>query len=519
MSNDPERNEKRVVSRRDLLKSVSLGAVGLALAACGQTGGGGTTGTTGPVATTGGAAPATAEATAAGGAAPATAEANATTGATAEGAAPAGGAAATGTPPTPTPAPTPTPVVLGTGSTKLTFWHGLGGADGATMVKMLQQYSSQKKDISLRAETYGWDTFYQKLPTATAAGTPPDMAIMHSWAIKQFATQGLLEEADTNFFQPGLVPKNDFNPTLIEAITVDGKTQAVPFDNHGWINYVNTKVIKDAGLDPNNLPKNGTDFIAWAQKIVVDDAGKRPTDSGFNPNKVKVWATHSSWQRFTLPSTIWQFGGGIFTDDGKKSLLDDPKTIAAVQYWADLIFKYRVVPPAVPGQASPTDLMKSNGIALWWDGTWSLNFFKDNPDVQKVTQFAYLNSLAPDGKQAARFDSHMMVVPQGVKDPGLGAAKDLIKWLSDNGETWATSGQVPARLSVQNKPSVQGIPSVKVAAQEFKEIGRPGQGHPAINEIVVTYEAAFSAVLAGATPAQKAMTDASKAVQAILDRG
>ena len=508
-------HDRPSVSRRRFLTAAAAGVSTLALAACG--GSSGSTGESNAAPTTGGAEAGAAPTTgAASGAAAGGATAEATAGA---GGAAAGAGAGTAVVPTNTPQPTPTPAVLGTGSQKVTFWHGLGGADGATMVQMLQQYASQKPDITISSETYDWGVFYQKLPTATAAGTPPDLAIMHSWAIQQFATQGLIQEADTNFFQPGLVPKDDFNPTLIQAITVDGATQAVPFDNHGWLNWVNTKVIKDAGLDPNSLPKNGEEFITWAKKIVVDDNGKRPDESGFNPDRVQIWASHTSWQRFTVPSTIWQFGGGIFSDDGKTSLLGEPQSIAAVQFLTDAIFKQRVLPPAVPGVAAPPDLFKSNSIALMWDGTWQLNFFKDNPDSAAVMQPMYINSYAPDGKQAVRFDSHIMVVPTGVADPGLQQAKDLITWLSNNGETWATSGQVPARLSVQQKPSVQEIPSVKVAAAQFKEIGRPGQTHPSINEIVTTYEAAFSAALAGTTPADQAMKDASTQVQSILDRG
>ncbi|HEU5088546.1 MAG TPA: hypothetical protein VFT99_13915, partial [Roseiflexaceae bacterium] len=106
-----------------------------------------------------------------------------------------------------------------------------------------------------------------------------------------------------------------------------------------------------------------------------------------------------------------------------------------------------------------------------------------------------------------------------VEDPELQLAKDLIVWLSNNGETWATSGQVPARISVQGLPSVQAIPSVAVAGKQFTEVGKPGQSHPSINEIVTTYEAAFSAALAGTTPPEQALNEAHTAVQAILDRG
>jgi ABC-type glycerol-3-phosphate transport system substrate-binding protein len=501
MSTDPETNRKLPVNRRDALKAIGLGTAGVALAACG----GGT------------AAPAdapTAAPAAPAGEAPTAAAAPAGEAPTAA-AAPAG-EAPTADPSQPTPEPTPAVADIGQGAKTVLFWHGLGGADGATMAEMLKTYAAEKGDRVVRSETYDWGVFYQKLPTSVVAKAPPNLAIMHSWAIQQFAAQGLLQPADDIFFSTGLVPKDDINPALIDAITVDGKTLAVPFDNHGWINWVNTKVITDAGLDPNNLPKNGTEFIDWAQKIVVDEAGKHPNEDGFDPNKVKVWATHSSWLRFTIPSTIWQFGGGIF--EGKKSLLNDPKTIAAVQYWHDLIYKYHVVPPAVPGIPSPPDLFKTNSIAFMWDGTWSLNFFKDNPDSNAVMKPMALNSLAPDGKVAVRFDSHLLVIPTGIEGEALEDAKDLIKWLSDNGETWATSGQVPARLSVQNKQSVQDIPSGKAAAAEFSEFGRPGQSHPEINEIVTIYEAAFSAALANTTPVEQAMNDAHAQVQAILDR-
>ncbi|HEX6291876.1 MAG TPA: extracellular solute-binding protein [Herpetosiphonaceae bacterium] len=469
--------DPHVISRRRFLSATAAGLSSLALAACGA---------------------GTSEA-----------PAGATTGAEAGAAVPEA---------SPTEAPTPTPVVLGTGNRKVTFWHGLGGPDGATLVKMLQQYSQEHPDVTISSETYAWDLLYQKLPTATAAGTPPHLAIFHSWAMQQFAAQGLLQDADTLFFGPGLIAKDDFNQGLLQTISADGKVLGIPFDNHGFLNFINTKIITDAGLDPKNLPKNGTEFIEWAQKIVVDESGKHPNEEGFAADRVKIWATHTGWQRYSVVSTIWQFGGGIISDDGKTSLLNDPKTIAAVQYWHDLIFKHHVVPAPVAGLPFEWDMFKDS-LALMWNGGWQLNFFNDNPEAAEVMQPGYLNSFAPDGSQATRFDAHTMVVPMGVEGDDLEAAKDLIVWLSNNGATWATSGQVPARLSVQQQPDVQNIPVVKTAAAEFNEIGRNGPSHPAINEIVVAYETAISSALSGLMPADQAMNEAHTAVQSILDRG
>lgn len=423
-------------------------------------------------------------------------------------------------PGTPTAAPPPTPVVaqIGKGTNKIVFWHGLGGADGATMQQMLKQYSSDKKDVSVESDTYGWDVFYQKFPTSIVAKTPPDMAIMHEWAIAQFASQGILQSADDLFFDAGLLPKDDFNETILKKITVDGVTQGVMFDNHGWGMYYNTKLIKEAGLDPNKLPQNGDEYVDWAIKLTTDENGKHPDEDGFNVNKVKVWGAHSTWLRPTLLSTMWQYGGGVTDDAAKKAMLDSEASVAAVQYWYDMIWKHRAAPQVTVSKWAG-DYFKGNGLALMWEGSWNLNFFKDNPKIAEVTKAAPLPSLGNGGDKAAWMSAHILVVPEGVSKDKMQRTKDLIVWLSNNGRLWAQSGQVPARLTVQNSGEIDKMWSVSVYAEEFQKIGKTEPAHQSITEIQAAYEPAFTAALSKTTPLKQALTEANKTIQGILDRG
>ena len=64
-------------------------------------------------------------------------------------------------------------------------------------------------------------------------------------------------------------------------------------------------------MTPTNLPKNGAEFIDWAQKITTDKNGKHPNEEGFDKDNVDVWATYWTWPRYTVPTTLWQFGGGV----------------------------------------------------------------------------------------------------------------------------------------------------------------------------------------------------------------
>jgi multiple sugar transport system substrate-binding protein len=329
----------------------------------------------------------------------------------------------------------------------------------------------------------------------------------------------LMTPVDDIFFSNGEIPKDDFSPVLMEVISYEGAAMAVPFDNHGWMQFVNTKVIEDAGLDPMQLPTNGAEFVDWALKVTTDANGRHPGEDGFDPENVAIWAIHDSWHRFTMPSTLWQYGGGTISEDQTTAQLDSEQSTAAIQYWHDLMHEHRVCPPVVPGRLSPLDQYKTGSLAIMWDGTWSLNFFRDNPDVAPPTSYGTgLLSLAPDGTQAVKMDSHIMSIPPGVSEEGMTRATHLIRWLSDNGKTWATSGQIPARLSVQQDPDVQAIWSVKAAADQFNAYGRTEVPHPAFIEIQTVWETAVGAALTNTTPLAEALQSGSEQIQAILDR-
>ncbi|MEZ4555330.1 MAG: extracellular solute-binding protein [Caldilineaceae bacterium] len=391
----------------------------------------------------------------------------------------------------------PTPVInnFGECDDPLVLWHGLTGSDGAVFAELLAQFSEANPDVCLNSEGYPWDIFFQKYPTAVAAGTPPDMVIFHAAEVNQMASEGLMLPMDDIIFSDGTLDKAEFNDVLIDQLTVEGNTMAVPFDNHGWLLWYNTKLMEDAGLDPDALPTNGAEFIDMAQQLTTDVNGLHPTDEGFDPDNVDVWAIDYTWPRFTIPTTLWQFGGGVISDDGTTATLDSPESIAAVQFWHDLMYKYYVAPPAIPGKMWAGDLYKNNRLVFMWEGTWTGGFMRDNPDVAALTKTAFINSLAPDGNQAVKFDSHIMSIPTGVDEAGIEKAKQLMTFPVKNGAYWATSGQVPALKSVQQLDEVQSIPSVAMAAKEFNEIGRTDLSHKAFIEIQTAWETAVGNAL------------------------
>src|SRR5215510_10374887 len=84
---------------------------------------------------------------------------------------------------TPVPLPTATdipPIELGSGGTHISFWNGLTGYDGVTLIDMLTPFTKDHPDISVTVEQIPWNTLYTKLQAAFVAGQPPDVIILHA---------------------------------------------------------------------------------------------------------------------------------------------------------------------------------------------------------------------------------------------------------------------------------------------------------------------------------------------------
>ena len=180
----------------------------------------------------------------------------------------------------PTKAPEPTPAIgeYGTGGTPTVLWHGLGGADGAVFAHHVAGLC-QDQQQPVRSETYNWDVFFQKIPPRS----PPALRRIGPSSMppkcRRWPARASMQPLDDLFYKSKGIDKGDFAKAVMDVLTVEGKTMAVPFDNHGWNCYVNTELVARPAYTAETLPKNGDEFIKFALKVTVDEAGKHPDES------------------------------------------------------------------------------------------------------------------------------------------------------------------------------------------------------------------------------------------------
>lgn len=408
---------------------------------------------------------------------------------------------------------TATPIVAeyGTGPLQLIYWHGLTGPDGVTMQAMVEQFTADNPDISVRIEAMPWAIYWDKLLTAMVSGSPPDVFILHEYLTAGFARQGVLRDSSDLYTSGGgSLPDEDFKPQLLERLDFEGVRYGVPLDNLGWGVWINRDLFEAAGLDPDTPPTNGAELIEMARQLTLDANGKHPNEEGFDPDHVAQWGFIVNNPTNTFQSVVWQYGGDIFTVDGQATLTEEP-ALAAMQYLYDLIYTEHVSPS--PAGFDALQAFGAGQLAILPYGTWGLNFMRDsglNWDVWPMIQ------IGPE--PAARMSSHVLHTPATAEGERLEAAKRLITYLSDNGLTWAGSGQVPARFSVQEQLDPEEHRSVLVFAESFNRQGRIETPHPLKQEISAAWQPEVDGVWNNVTTPEEGLRVADERVQDVLDR-
>lgn len=301
----------------------------------------------------------------------------------------------------------------GTGSMSFMYWGS--SYEDEIIRKMLASFE-KKSGVSMKPMFTSGDQYDTKVNTLIASNTPADVAYMHDYMVYDLAQKGQLLN---------LYPEFDKHPGLQDRLPGtyyfwdDGKCAGNQTGTTAILMYYSKKAIKEAGIEnPPAIPASAWDwdrFVSAADKLTLDQSGRHPSDSGFDPNNVKQYgaaAFFNWWYGFVKSN-----GGDITNEDGTKYALDSPEAVQALQALQDLIVKHRIAPnpkqqgaPGASGSDTSTDF-RTRRVALSFDGTWAML----NLNKQKID---YGIGVMPRHQQAVTLQlSGATVIASGTKRP------------------------------------------------------------------------------------------------------
>lgn len=316
---------------------------------------------------------------------------------------------------------------------KITYWTPFSGGDGDFMNAMVKKFNEESTDIEVELDPSKADDYYTKLQTAMAADNAPDVAVVHSSRLPQFAPSGLVNSLDDVAGQAG-VNWGDYNQTILNSTIYDGKHYSFPLDTHVVVMYYNKKWLEQAGVLKDGKPDiapGPEGYTQFLQKI------KDGVPSDVAPLSEPNVRTDSFWLFWSWYNQM-NDGGKALSDDGKQSVLNNPAAVKAATYVSDL-YKNKLIPPNIDDAFK---LFQDGKAATLITGVWVTGALESTANLD----FGVVPMPTLYDKPAQWGDSHTLTLPKHAKeDPAkLKAAATFASWITQHGDMWAQAGHIPA---------------------------------------------------------------------------
>jgi ABC-type glycerol-3-phosphate transport system substrate-binding protein len=332
--------------------------------------------------------------------------------------------------------------------------HLRTGPEEDTMNAMLPAFQ-EATGVEVKVETFPTNEYFTKVQTLIAGGTAGDVM----WGI--YRTTPRLAQGKVIMQLDDLAAKDKFDfsaywPAAIEACKYQGGLWGLPFKIHPGPSaiYYNVTHANEAGI---TMPEK--QFASWDELMKAAKAMTRDGRFGYQLNLSPGGAINT-------PQPVLQYlrswGTELFSPDGKKSLLNEPKAKDAIKFMYDLMHTEKV---AVTGR----DFTETSEELMIAGRTSMLQAASSTKSIPTKVggKFEVKNVIMPPGPAGVvgtqAITDHINI---NAKTQNPDAAWELAKFMCNQefgvrlgGGTGGTaSGTTGAMIAVFNDPRIMANP-------------------------------------------------------------
>jgi multiple sugar transport system substrate-binding protein len=378
----------------------------------------------------------------------------------------------------------------------ITFEHQFGDAESAKFDQLVKQYEADNPGVTIKTIRDNDSSYYDKLVTAFLADSAPDIVRVEPPRAAQFIAAGYAGPLEAVV---SAADQTQFFPGTIAPLQKDGKLFGVPQDVATLVLYYRTDLFKAANI--SGPPTTWEDLLADAQKLT-----KAPGQYGLG--------LFGGWGGFEFYPWLWQAGGEMLDASNKTVTFNDAGGVKALQFWADLENKHKVMPL---GAATLTEddykgPFVDGKLAMFTSGPWNAGWLKGAGISGK-----WAAAPLPKDVNDASVLGGMDIIVNAKSQHQAEAAKFLTWLLTDSVQIdWASSlGFVPIKQSMYSDPKFSSDPLNAIFLAELK-VSRSRPTIAQAGQLDDLLGKAVQAALSGAAAPKAALDDAAQKAQQLL---
>ena len=302
-------------------------------------------------------------------------------------------------------------------------------------------------------------------------------------------------------------------PKVLDPVTFEGSLYGLPLELTNWCLYVNDRVFKSAGLDPDkDYPKTWEDVVSVSEKIAIRK-GEIIERRGFD--------FRYPYYLVSLVPMVEQLGGKLISDDGKKAIIND-------QAWIKFLEFMKEWGPNGKNLGSPTYTnarklfnKDNNDIAMCMSGLYQAGRIrKDNPEFYdsgewRVVPYPKFKDAVND-VAGAYYGHYLVVNAQKPKENQEMAWKLIGHMLRHSEEYLSKVGLIQPTVELMESETFKAMPysSVFKGDMERGHVVYYGENSAKIQDHI--RGAVESVMLSGVSP-QEALKNLRRKAQEALE--
>jgi multiple sugar transport system substrate-binding protein len=374
---------------------------------------------------------------------------------------------------------------------------------------MINKFNARNPDVHVSSNVVAWPG-YPQLSAQMAAKDPPDLVTMHTGVISDYAAEGLLEPIEPYLAEAGIAP-TAFTEASRSAVTIGGRAYGLPFDTHGGLFHINTKLFAKAGLMKNGkpvLPRSPEEMMAHARQF-TERTGK--------PYLIQSLVGDNAYAARNLYTYLLAQDAVLFANP-RQIRLQTPEAERIVNFFRAITASgYSTRNQDTP--AAIAAFMSGEG-GIYPTGTWMIGQFEaeantpGRPLHRGYTVYPYPRLW---GEDVSYVSGHAWVVPKRERtEEQRRAIGRFFRFIAEHNFDWTRTGHLPAFKAVVQSAEFKALPH-RANIAPIASTGRPLPGGvQRQNAIEGLVGEEIAAAFNGQKSTKRALADAERRVNTLL---
>lgn len=371
------------------------------------------------------------------------------------------------------------------------------GAEGEALPDLVADFADEYPDVTVNVTPVPWDSAHDKFVNSITAGTTPDVAMVGTTWMGEFAGMDALDPT------PGSIDSSKFFEGAHETTVVDGTSYGVPWYVETRMVYYRTDLASEAGYDEVPADQAGFKEMAAAMKDAGADYG-----ISLQPGQTGSWQT-------VLPFA-WSNGAEIATDDGYT--FNTPEMVESVDYYGSF-FAEEIANPSPPEGQTEADFT-SGAVPMFISGPWMMSIVEDFAANAGEDGFAELYDVAPipageSGESSSFIGGSNLAVFQNTDSRD--AAWALVDWLTqpETQVAWYDlTSALPSVQSAWEDDALTADPKLAKFGEQLETAQAP-PSFPSWEQVAEAFDGEIEKVAKQGLSAQEAMEAAQAQAESI----